>query len=50
VPGRKKSPVREFEEELGALLGDVTRLGPGAVLVASIKLLRELERALLGEE
>lgn len=50
MPRRLKSPVREFEKELGALLGDVTRLGPRAVLMTSIKLLRELERTLLGEE
>jgi hypothetical protein len=50
MPKRRKSPVREFEKELGALLGDITRLGPRAALTASIRLLRELERALLGEK
>jgi len=50
VPKRRKSPARELEEELGALLGDIMKLGPKAVLTAPIRLLREIEKTLLGEE
>jgi hypothetical protein len=49
MPKRRRSPVREFEKELEALLGDITKLGPKAALTISVRLLRELERALLGE-
>jgi len=48
VPRRRRSPAREFEEELGALLRDITRLGPRAALAVPVRLLREIERALSG--